>query len=209
MIKLLPIINKILLEATSGDLLIVDIQPEYAKYTGFNIPKFFQWAMNFNKIYYLYNGADTVGDSTEDQLKMWIIEQFDYNEEQADEFIDKCYFYDKGYAFFRNAMDNGVDTDEIIALVQYMDKEDINDSRDIETEQWDEFIKKHKSFDDIRDKVEGKEDSINIPDVYDFIKNIHSPVTLVGGSKSECLAEVEIMLIANKNRFKKYNSYIY
>jgi hypothetical protein len=59
--------------------------------------KFCDFLTKYDNILYLYNGPDTVGDDTEQEIAMWLTENNLDEETLLD--ID---FHDKGYAFFRN-----------------------------------------------------------------------------------------------------------
>ena len=115
----------------SANLISVDIQPEYENYLGFKIFSFTKFINdnieNMNSITLLYNGADTLGMVSETDYKMWLVENG-----LEEENLNYVKFYDKGYAFFRYCMDEGIEEQEIVNLVKYMINHQINDSRDID-----------------------------------------------------------------------------
>lgn len=186
----------------------VDIQPEYKNYITFNL---YDWA-NFinvnarsNDIVFLYNGADTLGMIEESSLKEWLIE-LGIDE---DVIYNNATFYDKGYAFFRYCIDNSIDEDNIVDLIKYMIQHDINDSRDIDSEMWDNYMEEtNHSRQDVRDLLENAGDMINIPDLMDFLKK-YSNIVLTGGGINECLKEVEIALLSLDKKYSVLSKFVY
>lgn len=189
---------------TSGTLVSVDVQPEYNSYINrsFNLSDYAK-LLNKHKgtIVILYNGEE-LGMISESELIEWL-----YNIGVKEQTIDRATFYDKGYAFFRYCMDSGIDEDDIVQLVRFMRDNDINDSRDIDEESWDNFIEQFTS-NQIRDLLEYADDCISIPDLMDFIQN-YSNITLIGGGINECLKEVEIALKALNKPYKTMDEFVY
>jgi hypothetical protein len=186
----------------------VDIQLEYQDYINSNMLN--KW-VNFinennenNNIVFLYNGADTLGMVGEYDYKEWLIELG--IEENV---IENATFYDKGYAFFRYCMDSGIDEQNIVDLIRYMISHDINDSRDIDEEMWNNYMEEtNHSQSDVRELLENAGDMINIPDLMDFIKRYNN-IVLCGGGINECLKEVELALLALNKNFIILNEFTY
>jgi hypothetical protein len=171
---------------------VVDVQPEYEKYISF-IPKLVNYInQNYetmSTLTFLYNGYDTLGMINESDYKYWWVEHgLDEN------IVDSANFYDKGYAFFRYCMDQSIDEDNIVNLVKFMHERDVNDTRDMSEEFWNEFIEIHGD-EEIRELLEFSGDAINLPSLIDEIKNYRG-IVLCGGGINECLKEVEIALKA-------------
>lgn len=185
----------------------VDIQPEYKEYFTFNLN---QWVNFINKnaehndIVFLYNGYDTLG----------MIEEYSYQEWLIDLGIDEdvvfnATLYDKGYAFFRYCMDNSIDEDNIVDLVKYMIRHNINDSRDIDEDMWNNYMEEtNHDQQDVRDLLEDAGDMINIPDLMDFLKR-YSNIVLTGGGINECLKEVEIALLSLDKNYNTLSEFVY
>lgn len=198
-----------LMESMNSVVLSVDVQPEYFGGNGFN-NKFLRNYINklnsSNNIICLYNGYDTLGMITENDYKMWLIEN-GLDEEKLDSII----FYDKGYAFFRYCMDSGIDEDDVVELVRYMYENDINDSRDLkDRNKWDDFIALHPNKTELRELLEFADDCINIPDLMEELKKLRGKnIELIGGGREECLKEVEIALKALNIPYKTNDSLIY
>jgi hypothetical protein len=184
----------------NANLISVDIQPEYEKGFTFNIYQFTKFINenidNMNSITLLYNGADTLGMISEDDYKYWLLE----NGLKEDN-LQIIKYLDKGYAFFRTCMDEGAEEDETVNLVKYMIQHNINDSRDIDEEMWNGFMRQY-GYDTsvVRDLLEPAQDCINIPDLMDYLKKFSGKLVICGGGINECFKEVEIALKAlNKN----------
>lgn len=186
-------------------LVVVDIQPEYSKYIPF-LSNFIDFLnKNYDKVSrltFLYNGYDTLGMVNENEYQMWWIEN------GLDESVlDVAKFYDKGYAFFRYCMDEGVDEDKIVGLVKYMVREGVNYSRDLDEEFWDKYISEY-GHDDVRELLEYSDDCVNIPDLMDELINYNN-IILCGGGIKECLKEVEIALNALDKNYSVLTKYTY
>ena len=198
-----------LLEGTSKkELVIVDIQPDYKKYITFNMGSFVDFLnksyKKYERILYLYNGRETVGLDDQGSITEWLVE---YGLDE--EVLNIVEFYDKGYAFLRNAMDQGINEDEIVHLLEYMSSNDLNDSRDLDEDNWIEFSRLYPKDIDIKEYLQDNEDSINIPDVLERIKYIKNNFQICGGGKTECLAEVLILIKLCKKRYSLLPQFVY
>mgnify|MGYP000968946791 FL=1 len=101
-------------------------------------------------------------------------------------------------------MDAGSDKGHIISLVKWMMSNNINDSRDISEEQWDSI-----NLPELRENLEGNDDALFIPDVLKLLNGIFGSIDLMGGGRNECLAEVEICLMALVKNYKLIEQFTY
>ncbi len=183
-------------------LLVVDIQPEYNDWIKF-LPDFVKYVNRTkNNVVFLYNGAETMDMVNESDYQWWLTA---YGVKER--VIDSATFYDKGYAFFRNCMDRGLDHDEIVGLVKLMYDKGVNDSRDLDEDFWEEYVAQFGSQ-DFREAVEKSEDCIYIPELMDFL-NRYDDIIICGGGEHQCLKEVEIALEALGKKYKRLQEYIY
>lgn len=187
------------------NLVVVDIQPEYMG--GINFLGEFVEFLNDNydeisSITFLYNGYDTLGMVREDDYKMWWV---DYGLDES--IVYESRFYDKGYAFFRYCIDSDIDDDTTTNLVRMMIEKDIDNSRKLDEEFWDEFIERYGD-NDVRELLEFADDCINIPDLMEYLSNYNN-IVLVGGGIDECLKEVEIALNALVKPYTTIPKFIY
>jgi hypothetical protein len=195
-------------ERLNGKTIInVDIQPEYKSYITFNLNEWVKFINNsaaLNNIVFLYNGADTLGMISESDYYMWLSELG-----IEEDVLNNATFYDKGYAFFRYCIDNNIDENNIIDLIKFMIKNNINDSRDIDEEMWNNFMEDtNHTKSEVRDLLENADDMINIPDLMDFLQN-YSNIVLTGGGINECLKEVELALLALNKNFNILSKFTY
>ena len=185
----------------------VDIQPEYEKYISFNLREwvnFINTNAAHNDIVFLYNGADTLGMIDEYSFKEWLVDLG-----IGEDIVWGATFYDKGYAFFRYCMDNSIDEENIVDLVKYMIQHNINDSRDIDEDMWNNYMEEtNHDQQDVRDLLENADDMVNIPDLMDFLKR-HSNIVLTGGGINECLKEVEIALLSLDKNYNTLSKFVY
>jgi hypothetical protein len=205
-------LSKLLKEGNfSGKTFIsVDIQPEYEKFLGYKASEFVEFLNNhyseFRNVVFLYNGYDTLGMVSEGDYRMWLMEAG-----LSEEVMESAKFYDKGYAFFRSCMDNGVDEGDIVDFVRFLVRNGINDSRDMTKEKWKEFIHNEGhpiSRDELVALLENGDEMISIPDLMEFLKRYNN-IVVTGGGINECLKEVEIALKALDKPYEVYSEFTY
>ena len=204
MIKLKSLLKE---ENMSGKTFIsVDIQPEYEKGFGFRIDEYCEFLNNLecNRLIFLFNGPD-LGFPDEQEYKYWLLEN-GLNEDV----LDRAIFYDKGYAFFRNAMDNNLDDDVIANFVRFMYDNNITDSRDMNREMWAKYLRLHRRTDkkEVYELLRDSGDCVNIPDLMNFLQRCRN-IVLTGGGVNECLKEVEIALKALKLPYQIYHKFTF
>lgn len=198
------------LNAVQGaNLISVDVQPEYEDYLDFDLHDYLQYLNdnieNMNSLTFLYNGAETLGMVSESEYQYWLVEN-GFEEEN----LGYSRFYDKGYAFFRYCMDEGIEEQDIVALVRFMIQNDINDTRDMDEEKWEQFVlSSDVDRQEVRDLMETADDMINIPDLMDFLRNYGGKILLSGGGINECLKEVEIALLALDKPYNVLTAFTY
>lgn len=186
----------------------VDIQPEYESHISFNLGKWGQMInqnSENNNIVFLYNGYDTLGMVSESDYKLWLIDTVGIDEDV----VESSTFYDKGYAFFRYCMDGGIDEENIVDLVKYMVNNNITDTRDINSEMWDDYMERTgHNQEDVRELLENADDMLTIPDLMSFLQNYRN-IVLLGGGINECLKEVEIALLSLDKDYQIIKEYVY
>jgi hypothetical protein len=193
----------------NANLFSVDIQPEYQNGFTFDLREYMRFLnRNFdamNSLTFLYNGDDTTGGVNEGEYKMWLVENG-----FKESILDYVKFYDKGYAFFRSCMDDGHDEKEIVNLVKYMIKYNINDSRDIDEEMWNGFMTEY-GYDssDVRDFLEPAQDCINIPELMEYLQKFSGKIVICGGGINQCFKEVEIALNALEKIYNVLTKFTY
>ena len=191
-----------LLEKRKYNVMVVDIQPMYRSFIGFDINKFCDFLLEQNEILYLFNGPDTVDGDKKSEIIDWLCEDY-YN---ADPLYEKLtgdvFFHDKGYAFFRGWMDQGADPGFIKKAIRFMLSKKAHDSRDIDEELW------MKEFpNDWEDYMNG--DNIYLPDIPLNKLRKFSGGYIVGGGKNECLKEFQILMSVFNIRAKEVKEFIY
>ena len=205
-------IRQILKENVSSDtLVIVDVQPAYESNTPFDIGEMIEWAHeNYSRILVLWNGPD-LGYVDQQGLMSFYFEKLgeylgDY--EQADEMVyefgQKSEFFDKGYGFFRDLMDDDrcYPRQHIIKIVKYMLDNDVNMLYDLTEDQFAQIDVPDLLFDELQNY------GFNIPELADELPNWNG-ADIVGGDEDECMAEVLILGTAQGLSFNKIPKYIY
>jgi len=192
-------------QGSKGSLVVVDIQPEYESNTPFDIGDILRSAAeDYSRVLFLFNGEDTLGMVSESALKNFYLEKLDYDEEVFDELLSKSEFFDKGYGFFRDVMDSDVcfDRNQVVKIVKYMIGKDIQDIRDLEEEDIEAIGVSELLFDDLEDY------GFWVPDLSDELPK-WSGSDLAGGARNECMAEVEILGVAQGLSFNHVDQFIY
>jgi hypothetical protein len=205
-------IRKLMLESSQSDsLVIVDVQPVYEDYASFDIGEMLMWAQeNYSNILILWNGPD-LGYVDEQGLTSFYFEKLgehlgDY--EQADELVwqlgRKAEFFDKGYGFFRDLMDDSrcYPREHIVKIVKYMLDNGVTMLYDLTEEQFAEIDVPDLLFDELEDF------GFSIPELADILEKWNGS-DMVGGDENECMAEVLILASAMGLSFNKIPQYVY
>lgn len=186
-------------------LVVVDVQPEYESNTTFDVGDMLRSAAeDYSSILFLFNGEDTLGMISEDDLKNYYFEKLDYDDDVFDELLSKSEFFDKGYGFFRDVMDSSVcfDRNQIVKIVKYMLDNDFQDLRELREEDVEAIGVNELLFDDLEDY------GFNVPELSEVLP-AWSGSDLVGGARYECMAEVEILGAAQGLTFNHVDDFIY
>ncbi len=159
--------------ASSGTLVVVDIQPAHYKHCNRVLGKAVQMMNDHSgRVFIVFNGEDLGMDSKSDVLEY-------FHDAGVDEdVLGRAKWIEKGYGFLRSWMDEGVSKSDIVSTIEQMLETKAYDSRDL---------------DDLPEDVP-KDDPIFLPEeLVKAFTGVTSP-TLIGGGKDECLAELSILL---------------
>lgn len=187
-----------LTEKRKRNVISCDVQPIYNSAMGFKLWEYCEFLNQNNKILYLFNGPETVGGDSKNKILNWLYEEGELNEEKFNDFT----WLDKGYAFLRGWMDQGVSDRDIIQALRYMGSKRVWDSRDIEEDEWvDKFPELEGiSFDD----------SISFPGTIDIGKlKRWSGSLLAGGGINECLKEIQLLMNAYNIKYTLVKKFTY
>jgi len=196
----------------SGSLVIVDVQPAYESNASFDIGELLVWAhKNYSNILVLWNGPDLGFVDRQGLISFYfekIADYFGEDYERADEIVDsltsKSTFFDKGYGFFRDLMDDSrcYPRQHIIKIVKYMLDNNITMLYELTEEQFAEIDVPDLMFDELEDY------GFSIPELADVLPKWNGS-DIVGGDEDECMAEVLILGTAQGLSFNKISKYIY
>lgn len=153
--------------------------------------------MNQSKnILYFYNGIETVGEDTEEDIKYWLYE----NGLDEDKFED-IKFIDKGYAFFRDWMDEDVEVKTIMKTIRYM----------VTNRIWTTFEIPKDIFEKLTDgQIEQDQFIMRIPETISLSElKKYNNAFLVGGGCEECLGEIKILLDSFNIKYTLMSKFIY
>jgi hypothetical protein len=199
-------------------LVIVDVQKEYESNIHFDVGEMLKWAQTFRDVYVLFNGPD-LGFGSEDDLREWygghMVDYDDYDDEQYDAAVEQSAndlgsweYFDKGYAFFRDFMDEGIlGDDDIVKVGKWMVSKNYNDLRDVTEEEWSAHpILSELEQSEIQDMY-----SFIIPDAYEAIAALkrRGKLVLAGGGQEECLREVMLLCEMADVDYELERQYVY
>ena len=170
-----------------------------------------EWAhQNYSKILILWNGPD-LGYVDQKGLKSFYFEKLaeytgDYEaaDETIWEFSQKSEFFDKGYGFFRDLMDDDrcYPRQHIVKIIKYMLDNNVAMLYDLSEEQFAEINVPELLFDELENY------GFAIPELADILPGWNG-ADIVGGDENECMAEVLILGTAQGLSFNKISQYVY
>jgi hypothetical protein len=175
-------------------LLVVDVQPAYAAGCDFIAAKVAQRINNTVKPVTIMWVGDGLSSDSEESVRDYLRE---YGARPGR--LAEANFVEKGYAFFRGWMDQGVDAADIIKVGRSMLDNGLHCSDAVDLEQL--------YGDDIPDFPEI--DHLHHPQFDDSRLRKLSSVETCGGGSNECLAEIELWLQMTRMPFKRLDSLVY
>lgn len=198
-----------LIEGKNIPAIIVDVQPSYS--SAFNSEyedSLAIWIANHKAPILMLVNADETGmteDNVEHDIFPWWEEIFERNGlDFYESGLNKMEFFDKGYGYFRGAMDQGVDDATMVKLIREMYQQKINDSRELFDEDYDQIV------DFVGDEVAHiiTNDAISVEWLsVSKLKEYAGYIT--GGGRTECLKEVQLLMNAFNIKYKEIDRWIY
>ena len=204
-------IKEIINEGRNNSVIVVDVQPEYTASPPVSNPV--DWnerLMDFlNKqgpILMFVNAEDQgMSRDTVASIKdFWEDNGFNPERWSQTEIVDK------GYGYFRSWMDRGEDPSSIIKVIREMYRQKVSDSRDLFGGE------NHPDYDENMRELAGHafrpfdlDDSLTINWTSVAQLKRFSGSYLVGGSRNECLREVELLMNAFNIRYKRVEQFVY
>jgi hypothetical protein len=198
-------------EYNANNVIVVDVQQTYEDHISFNLTEFaqflFQMLQKGRRVLYFYNGRETVGHEDARDVSRWLAEKalnlepniYEWDDEddelereylkfqQTTQIFQSCQWYDKGYGFFRDWMDEGVEDRKIVKIIRYMYQNRINRSDDIP----EEILQELGEDDDL-----SRMGTIYLPNFTVEMVRHFSGSFLVGGGVTQCLREVQLLMNA-------------
>lgn len=220
-----------LFESKRTNLLVVDVQPSYSGiYDGSENPVF-EDIIRFaeertGRVVAMYNDEEVSGDNLEGVQQYW------YDSGASEDLVwEKIEWIEKQYAFFRGWMDTGIDDSIILKTIRAMIQLGIHDSRELTVDQFKDAVGKEnalkiiKHYENLGVLIRDDNDNIYLPEVlpvFDgnerdymtpvklikFLRDL-SPFYMVGGGRSECLREIELLCNAFNIRYRRIDELIY
>jgi hypothetical protein len=182
-------------ESASKRLIIVDVQPSYAKVIPW-IKEFPQFVDQYSEILTLYNGPDLGMENKSE------IAKFYWRNGMKKETIYRMKWFQKNYAFFRDLMDQCWLREYIVKIARYMLRNKINDIRQLSKED----VKKINVPDLLYNELEKY--GFYIPDLANYIRKWNG-ADICGGGFHECLDEVMILADAMRLKFNIIHKFTY
>lgn len=177
----------------SKNLVIVDVQPFYHNWHKHLTPYLIEYVnmSNYSNMLYFFNGEEMGIPDNVNTVAEYLVEH-----ELDETKLNRFYFIEKDYSFFRGWMDLGIDDEVIVSIVKYMLKNKIYDSREIDPDDLLQMLE--SSFgDESNDIFEQISDEVIFIPSWDYSKlQAFNKYDLCGGAREECLKEIEILLQA-------------
>ena len=207
--------NEIITERVSRShpVIIVDVQPAYASTVqSIGANSVVKGLMDFlntqtGPIVAYYNGA---GEGfTEDNA--YAVQSYFLENGLGDDQINKIQFIEKTYGFFRTWMDNNIETGLIIQILREMNRQRVNDSRELKPGLEDMVMDAGTGGIIYDDEYEDwmEDDPIYFPDINVAQLKSMSGALLCGGARHECLKEIQLLMSVYNIRYKLAQDFIY
>lgn len=195
----------LLQEGANQKIIVVDVQPEYAKFSRENnriSEKIINFVKNQNFKTLMFVNAEDTGvsaDSIDDIKYFW--------EENGFEDWHNVTIVDKGYGYLRSWMDLGVSDKSIIKAIRMMYQMKISDSRGV-VEDYDDEASAEK-WKELLEDPNIPQDSISVQ--WTSVKRLreYNGAYIVGGGRDECLREVTLLMNAFNIKYTLIDSLIY
>jgi hypothetical protein len=210
-------VKDIITEGLNYPVIVVDVQPAYAKYGPQVCQKIVQFVNKQTGPVLMFVNAERDGltDDTVDEVAYWWEKTagLEYDEEN-DDYVsninwNRFQIVDKGYGYFRQWMDHRVQPKFIIQLIRYMYQRGLNDIRD-DLDGVYEYMTKNPvggQIVDWQDWMEEEPFVINWASIAQLKR--FNGAYLVGGGRDECLREVELLMNAFNIKYKRIDSLVY
>jgi hypothetical protein len=190
--------NQIINEGANTPLIVVDLQPDYDGFGQENFmhtKKFVEFIHKQKNIIWFFNGDDYTNDNKK-TIQHWLIEEFGIDEDV----VENISFREKGYGFFREWMDAGIDPKVIIKIIRAMIVNRTNYSSDLDLS----LLLDEEDFEEVSNLGD-----IVIPDIAIGELKRLSGAYICGGAKSECFREITLLLNALNIKYKEVSEFIY
>lgn len=202
---------KELLEGRNHPIIVVDVQPAYRR----DMNKFREImrfvATQTGPVLMFINAEAGEEDDESPETVKWF---WDHVLEKENKKMDwnRVTIVDKGYGYFRGLMDAGVNPKIIIALIRYMYQKRVYSSSQLrfppleqQSKEEQVLVQALKNLD--RKKSWGSDFKVNWTSLAQLKR--FSGAYLVGGARTLCLREVELLMNAFNIRYKRIDSLIY
>lgn len=195
-------LNKMITEARSNSVILVDFQPAYETDQWGYIDAIEQACHYINEkrpnVMIFYNGEDVGIEDTPEEV------YYHYVKHGLDEDLEhNLTFKEKSYAWLRPWMDTDIEPGMTIKVIRYLVMNDMNDSREIEDEAWVKLVgEDFKYYDD-------REMNIYLPDISIGDLRTLSGSLLGGGGRHECLKEIQLLMNAFNIKYRLVDNWIY
>lgn len=197
-------VTDLLTESRSTPCIVVDVQPAYDRWIRDKKSDIIQFVNKQTGPVLMFINADGTGmtDDTEEEVAYyWEENGFDPDN------WDRVEVVDKGYGYFRSYMDEGINPAIIIRLIRALYQEKVYDTSDLSIHEL-LYIVGYEAFDEFGEQwFREAPFSINWTSVAQLKQ--FSGAYIMGGSRNECLREVELLMNAFNIRYKRIDRLVY
>lgn len=182
--------------------IVVDIQPVYEKSFYWMTQNFSKHIVNLltngKKVLYFFNGSESgISEDNKQSITYWLVENYPYANNENDDYYDEqekiynlilnnCHWIDKGYGFFRELMDIGIEENKIIKIIRYLYVNKLRSLKDA-----DPFV-----IENLIDERLSRNVDFYCPNIeIDLLKRFNGS-HIMGGYEHECLKEITLLMNA-------------
>lgn len=200
-----------LFESRNTPCIIVDVQPAYQGSIDFDIGDLCKFIARQTGPILMFVNADETGmtdDNVEYDVLPWWEEQFEnVGLDFYEHGFGKMEFFDKGYGYLRGWMDQMIAEGNIIKTIREMYRQKVTDSRELFDGEDSETYVEDMAKLNIPERV--LDDAISVEWVSIAKLREYNGGYIMGGARTECLRELELLMNAFNIKYKRIKKFVY
>ena len=184
-------------------LVVVDVQLDYAG-SWHKTPELMEYINNYKgPVFFLFNGEEhglSAFDDSEHHL-------FLIDNGLNPELLSEANIFDKGYGYYRDWMDMGIDDDHIIGFLETMDRLGLSSSDEVAYSDLPAGLMSEEEFQACNDT--GCIHNADLLSTYMLNSLNEEGILVCGGSANECLKEFELNMRLKGVKTERLDEFVY